>query len=148
MLALALGAAVLAESVLLRTGLAALLSASPGLEVTRAVSPSDAETLDAEQIDVVVRDIPDDLPVDEALAAVPANVPVLALVGTAGRARELLRAGALGVVQRDTPADVLLAASVAVASGLAALDPECLRALLAPAVAESGILSARDRKST
>jgi DNA-binding NarL/FixJ family response regulator len=57
-----------------------------------------------------------------------------------------VRAGALGVLQRDASADRLAAASVAVASGLAAFDPDALRALLAPSSGERGVLSAREHE--
>jgi len=147
MLALAFAAAVLADSALVRSGLVALLSATPELRVTQAVSSAEAATLAAEPIDVVVHDVPDDLPVDAALVRTPPNVPVLALVGDSARARELLGAGAHGVVHRDAPGAELAAASVAVASGLVALDLDALQALLARgAPREVGVLSPRERQ--
>ena len=147
MLALAFAAAVLADSVLLRSGLAAVLSASPELQVTQAVAPSESASLRADELDIVVHDVPDDLPVEEALADLPTNVPVLALVGDPARARELLRAGVQGVVQRDASSEMLTAASLAVANGLAALDRESLQVLLSPAVPpDSGVLTARERQ--
>jgi DNA-binding NarL/FixJ family response regulator len=147
MLALAFAAAVLADSVLLRSGLAAVLSASPELQVTHAIAPSESASLAADDLDVVVHDVRDEIPVEEALAELPAAVPVLALVGEPARTRELLRAGVQGVVHRDASSEVLTAASVAVANGLAALDRESLRALLVPATpADSGLLTARERQ--
>lgn len=147
MLVLAFAAAILADSALVRSGLVTLLSAAPELRVTQAVSSAEADILGAEALDVVVHDVPDDLPVEEALARTPPNVPVLALVGDAARARELLGAGAHGVVHRDAPSAELTAASVAVASGLAALDLDALRALLARGTPrEAGLLSARERQ--
>jgi two-component system, NarL family, nitrate/nitrite response regulator NarL len=146
MLALALAAAVLADSAAVRTGLAALLGATPGLSVTRTLDEAEATTLAAEDVDLVVHDVPPSLAAEDALARTPATVPVLALVDSPERARELVRAGALGVLHRDASAERLVAASLAVASGLAAFDPDALRALMAPSAADAGVLSAREHQ--
>jgi two-component system, NarL family, nitrate/nitrite response regulator NarL len=146
MLALAFAAAVLSDSLAVRTGLATLLGAAPGLQVIRTLHDAEASSLSSEDIDVVVHDIPSTLAAEEALARTPAGVPVLALVDAPERARELVRAGAQGVLQRDASAERLTAASVAVASGLVAFDQDALRALLAPSSAEKGVLSAREHE--
>src|SRR5690349_8350494 len=143
MLALAFAAAVLADSVAVRTGLAALLGAAPGLHVAQTLDEAGASSLSSD-LDVVVHDIPPALGAEEALARTPVDVPVLALVDAPDRARELVRAGAQGVLRRDVSAERLAAASVAVASGLAAFDHDTLRALLAPSSGERGVLSARE----
>lgn len=146
MLALALAAAVLSESATVRAGLATLLGATSGIRVARTLGEEEAPALGGEEVDVVVHDVPAGLSAEEALSRTPADVPVLALVDTPERARELVRAGAQGVMQRDVSAERLAAASVAVASGLAAFDPESLRALLAPSGAEPSVLSAREHE--
>jgi DNA-binding NarL/FixJ family response regulator len=146
MLALAFVAAVLADSVAVRTGLAALLGGSPDIRVAHVVGGAEAPLLSAEDVDVVVHDVPASLSAEEALARTPPQVPVLALVGAPERARERVRAGALGVLHRDSTAERLAAASVAVASGLAVLDQEALRALLAPSGTEASVLSAREHQ--
>jgi two-component system nitrate/nitrite response regulator NarL len=146
MLALAFAAAVLADSVAVRTGLATLLGAAPGVRVTRTLAEVDAASLAPEDADVVVHDVPATLSAEEALARTPPNVPVLALVDAPERARELVRAGFQGVLHRDASAERLTAASAAVAAGLAAFDADALRALLAPASAEGSVLSAREHQ--
>lgn len=146
MLALALAAAVLADSAAVRTGLATLLDAAPGIRVARTLEEAEAPTLGSEDVDVVVHDVPPLLSAEEALSRTPVDVPVLALVDSAERARELVRAGALGVLHRDSSAERLAAASVAVASGLTVLDPEALRALLEPSRVDAGVLSAREHQ--
>jgi DNA-binding NarL/FixJ family response regulator len=146
MLALALAAAVLADSVAVRTGIATLLDASGGIRVTRTLDAAEAPSLAADDVDVVVHDVPATLTAEEALARTPPHVPVLALVGVPERARELVRAGAAGVLHRDASAERLAAASVAVASGLAAFDHESLAALLAPLGAEGSVLSSREHQ--
>jgi DNA-binding NarL/FixJ family response regulator len=146
MLALVFAAAVLAESVAVRTGLATLLDASAGIRVTRMLDGADAPSLTGEDVDLIVHDVPAAVTAEEALARTPPHVPVLALVDAPERARELVRAGAAGVLHRDASAERLTAASVAVASGLAVLDQDALRALLAPSAAELGVLSSREHE--
>ena len=146
MLALAFAAAVLADSVAVRTGLATMLGASEDIRVAHTLDGADAQSLTAEDVDVVVHDVPDSLTAEEALLRTPPNVPVLALVVRSERARELVRAGALGVLHRDASAERLAAASIAVASGLVAFDQEALRALLAPSSADGSVLSSREHQ--
>ncbi len=147
MLALAVAAAILAESALMRAGLSAVLSAEPGVRVTQAVRAEDAASLNGDELDLVVHDVPDELSPEEALARTPRDIPVLALVGDRERTRALLRAGAQGVVSRDAPSSELTAATLAVGSGLAVLDADALAALMAPvAPTEPTPLSARERE--
>ena len=101
---------------------------------------------------VVVCDVEDGS--NNALPPTPEGVPVLALVGAPERARFLVRAGAKGVIVRDAPAERLSAASVAVASGLCALDEASLQNLMnaqpaaAPPVIEpdTSTLTPRERE--
>jgi len=148
MLALALAAAVIADSALVRSGLASILSESAALRVVASLSPAELEELDADGLDVVVRDVPSEASAEEALAAIPREVPILAVVDAPERARELVHAGARGVVLRSAPALRLTAASVAVANGLRALDEESFEHALARAVTESdaALLTRRERE--
>jgi two-component system, NarL family, nitrate/nitrite response regulator NarL len=146
MLALAFAAAVLADSVAVRTGLATLLGASGDIRVTHTLDGAHAPSLGGDEVDVVVHDVPTGVTAEEALTRTPPHVPVLALVDAPERARELVRAGAAGVLHRDASGERLAAASVAVASGLAVFDHDALGALLAPTGAEVSTLSARERE--
>ncbi|HEX6273631.1 MAG TPA: response regulator transcription factor [Polyangiaceae bacterium] len=148
MLALALAAAVVADSALVRSGLAAILRDSPELEVVAALPASEADGLEAGTLDLVVRDVPADASGAAALAVLPRAVPVLAVVDGPEQARELVHAGARGVVVRGAPAEELRAASVAVASGLRALDDESFDRMFAPSANEAdvGMLTPRERE--
>lgn len=131
MLALTFAAAIVAESALVRSGLAAILASSPAIQVVAEASPSEAKRLSQTGIDLVVCDV-DDETAGRELPDTPEGIPILALVGMPDRARSLVQAGARGVIARDAPADRLTAASVAVASGLCALDQASLEGLLVP----------------
>jgi DNA-binding NarL/FixJ family response regulator len=131
MLALTFAAAVVAESALVRSGLVTILGSSPAIQVVAEASPKDADQLAETGIDVVVCNV-EDLAESQELPQTPEGVPVLALVGTPEMARSLFRAGAKGVIARDASPDRLTAASVAVASGLCALDEASLQGLLVP----------------
>jgi DNA-binding NarL/FixJ family response regulator len=82
----------------------------------------------------------------------PEGVPVRAVVGAPEHARLLVAAGAKGVIVRDASAERLSAASVAVASGLCALDEASLENLLmpvappAPAELDTAFLTPRERE--
>jgi DNA-binding NarL/FixJ family response regulator len=116
--------AVVAESALVRSGLAAILGASAELEVVATVSPGETDTLPPSGLDLVVRDVPAAAGAEEALSSLPSAIPVLAVVDAPEQARELVHAGARGVLVRDAPAESLRAASVAVANGLRTLDDD------------------------
>jgi DNA-binding NarL/FixJ family response regulator len=133
MLALTFAAAIIAESALVRSGLSSMLGASPTIRVVAEASPGEARSLPTEGVDVVVCDVADGATAEAALEAAPAGVPVLALTGNPERAREIMRAGARGVIPRDASSDQLEAASIAVASGLCTLDERTLSELVSPA---------------
>jgi DNA-binding NarL/FixJ family response regulator len=146
MLALTLAAAIVAESALVRSGLAAILGTSPGIRVVAEATPSEARTLPAEGVDLVVCDVPDGASAQSALECAPPGVPLLALVGPPERARELVRAGARGVISRDATGERLSAASMAVASGLCTLDAQTLAELVSPKPVESPAASLTRRE--
>jgi len=128
MLALVVAAAVIARSALVRSGLSAILGATPSIRVVAEVAPEEASTLQS-PIDVVVCDVADDSP-EELLERAPKGVPVLALAASAEQSRELLGAGARGVLLRNASAEQLSSASLAVAAGLVALDEALAEPLL------------------
>jgi DNA-binding NarL/FixJ family response regulator len=146
MLAFLFAAAVLADSAVMRRGVSAILRSSPELTVKSEGALDGGETLDAEGVDVVVEDVPAEVSVEAALERVPAGVPVLVLVDRPERVRELLRGGAQGALLRDASSERLTAASIAVAAGLYAFDRESFQALLAPPVAEPGVLTPREHQ--
>lgn len=129
---------VVARDPLVRSGLAAVLRAYPGLVLTEALE-SAARTPEA---DVVVWDAPD------VGAAAQAPV-VLALVTEPGEALRVLRAGARGVLSREGPSHAIAPAALAVAAGHWVLDESFARELLhvgeLPAVAPVG-LSPREQE--
>jgi DNA-binding NarL/FixJ family response regulator len=148
MLGLLFAAAVVADSPVIRRGLSEILGASQELRVVGSAPLDEARVFDAESVDVIVQDVPDDAAPEVAFSGVPPGVPVLALVGRPERARELVQGGAQGALRRDASGESLTAASVAVAAGLYAFDRETVAPLLArPAPsAEAGPLTARERE--
>jgi DNA-binding NarL/FixJ family response regulator len=148
MLGLLFAAAVVADSAVVRRGLSEILSASAELRVVGSAPPEEARALDAERVDVLVEDVPDDAPVEAVLARVPPGVPLLALVGRPERARELVRGGAQGALKRDASGERLTAASLAVAAGLYAFDPETFAPFVTPGGVnpDTGPLTARERE--
>jgi DNA-binding NarL/FixJ family response regulator len=122
-----LGAVIVSDDALARSGLAALLARRADLAVHGAVTPAEgtAEALAALGAEAVLGDA--GAAAAAGLAAVAAAIPTVALVGDEAQAAEALAAGARGVARRDAGADRLAAALVAVARGLVALD-----AVLAP----------------
>jgi len=136
MLALTLAAAIIAESSLVRSGLSSILNASSQIRVVAEATPSEAKELPTEGVDVVVCDVADTTSANAAIENTPKGVPVLALVGAPERARELVRAGARGVLNRDASSERLCAASIAVASGLCTLDEQTLEELVSPRAAQ------------
>ncbi|HTQ04615.1 MAG TPA: response regulator transcription factor [Polyangiaceae bacterium] len=148
MLGLLFAAAVVADSPVMRRGLADILGTSPELEVVGSAALDEARALDVGTLDVIVEDVPDDAAVETALGRVPPGVPVLALVGRPERARELVQGGVQGALRRDASSDSLTAASVAVAAGLYAFDRDTFAPFLAPPAApvDAGTLTARERE--
>jgi len=134
---------VVADHLLARAGLAALLAAQPGLEVVGQTAGGDtlADDLDVYRPDAVVWDL-----AGEALAQLGALAggapPIVALLPddahAAAAAALLGAAGAGGLLHRDCDTAQLAAALAAAADGLLALDP----ALAAAALAGGGPLPA------
>ncbi|HKY36363.1 MAG TPA: response regulator transcription factor [Polyangiaceae bacterium] len=112
-------AVVVARDPLARSGLAAVLSAYPGLILAEARVSVDGEP----SADVIVWDAP------EAEARVP-GAPVLALVEGASEARQALRSGARGALSRSTSTPSIAPAALAVAAGHFVLDAAFVRALV------------------
>jgi DNA-binding NarL/FixJ family response regulator len=129
MLALTFAAAIVAQSPLVRSGLAAILGSSPSLRVVAEATPGEAKVLATEGVDLVVCDVPDGASVGAVIEQAPRGVPVLALIGEGCHPMTLFNAGARGVMRRDATADQLSAASVAVASGLCTLDQSLMNSL-------------------
>jgi len=148
MLGLLFAAAVIADSAVVRRGLTEILDATSELRVVASASGEDARSFAGERVDVVVADVPDQVPVEVALAPAPPGVPVLALVGRREQARDAVRFGARGAVRRDATGERLSVASLAVASGLRAFDDESFAALLEAPVAPSDadVLTPRERE--
>lgn len=148
MLPLTFAAAIVAESALVRAGIATALASSPALQVVAEATPEEAGSLGKAGLDLVVCDVADRSG-DQELPATPPGIPVLALVGTPETGRSLMLAGAKGVIARDASPSRLTAASLAVASGLCALDQTSLAGLLvpvAPTPPPAGSLTPRERE--
>jgi len=148
MLALALAAAVIADSALVRSGLTAILGESSELNVVAALPAAEADGLETAGLALVVRDVPAESSIEDALSPLPRAIPVLAVVDVPEQARLLVHAGAHGVVLRDAPAESLRAASFAVASGLHVLDDESFEHVFGKALPEmdAGVLTPRERE--
>jgi DNA-binding NarL/FixJ family response regulator len=110
---------VVARDPLVRSGLAAVVAAYPGLVLKEALADCDA----APAADVVVWDEPE----SRNRGSIS---PVLALVSEAHEARQALRSGARGALSRSAPAHTIAPAALAVASGHWVLDDSFASALL------------------
>jgi two-component system, NarL family, response regulator YdfI len=125
---------IAAASAVVRAGLEALLSATPGWEV--AGSFADASHVDSLRPDVLVAALPlGGLPVasNGAATAAPAAAPAIVLLTSEGQPEwtaEALRTGVRALLPRDAPAAAILAAVEAAANGLAVIDPQELEGLL------------------
>ena len=141
-------AAIVAESEHVRSGLTAILSNSSSIRVVAEAAPSEAQALPGAGVDVVVCDVPDDEPAQTAFQGTLPGVPILALTGMPSRARELVLAGARGVISRDASLERLSAASFAVAQGLSTLDERTLAELVSakPATVSPVVLTRRERE--
>lgn len=130
---------VVADNLLARAGLAALLTAQPGLAVTGQTAGGDtlADDLDVYRPDAVVWDLGWETRAAVARlgALVSGAPPIVALlpddVYAAAAAALLGAAGAGGLLHRDCAADLLAAALTAAAGGLLTLDPALAAAALA-----------------
>ena len=112
-------AVVVARDPLVRSGLAAVLRAYPGLVLKEALESAD----EAVAADVVVWDAP------EAWGR-PTLAPTLALVSAPHEARRALRLGARGALSRSTAPHAIASAALAVAAGHWVLDESFAGALL------------------
>ncbi len=126
---------VVADDPLARAGLAAMISAQPGLAVSEAL-PANAELVEAaglaeawpepsRRADVVLWDLGEGaeaalVALVEARDALP---PVLALLSPDARAIPAWSARARGILRRDATPAQLAAAAMAVAEGFAVVDP-------------------------
>lgn len=110
---------MVARDPLVRSGLAAVLSAYPGLVLREALAGVGSEI----SADVVVWDAPDN---ERRVTA----SPVLALVHAVPAARQALRAGAVGALSRSAPPSSIAPAALAVAAGHVVLDAAFARELL------------------
>lgn len=118
--------AIAAASAVVRAGLEALLSATPGWEV--AGSFADASHIEALRPDVLVAALP--------ISELPAAIPAIVLLTSEGQPEwtvAALRLGVRALLPRDAPAAAILAAVEAAANGLAVIDPQELEGLLGPA---------------
>jgi len=113
---------VVARDPLVRSGLAAVLSAYPGLVLKEALASADGPD-GGVAADVVVWDAPD-------AGRHPSLTPVLALVNAAPEARQALRSGARGALSRAASADAISSAALAVATGHWVLDDAFATTLL------------------
>lgn len=147
MLGLLLGAAVFADSAIVRRGLTEILNATPDVRVVASAPLGSASDLEAEGVDVLVEDVPDETAVELLLAQLPAPAPVLALVAEPAHARALVHGGARGALVREASSEQVAAASVAVASGLHVFDRETFSAWSAPRSpgGETLLLTPRER---
>jgi DNA-binding NarL/FixJ family response regulator len=121
--------AIAASSAVVRAGLEALLSATPGWEVVASfadAAQADPSHLEALRPDVLVAA----LPINE-LPSAPAIV-LLTSEGQPEWTADALRAGVRALLPRDAPAAAILAAVEAVANGMAVIDPQELEGLLGP----------------
>jgi len=132
MLGLLLGAAVLADSAIVRRGLSEILNGTGEVRVVASAPLAEASTLEPEGVDVLVEDVPDQASVELLIAQRPGRVPALVLVAEAEHARSLVRGGAHGALAREASGEQVAAASVAVASGLHVFDPQTFSAVSSP----------------
>lgn len=141
---------VVADNLLTRAGLAALLAAQPGLDVIGQTAAGEAlaDDLDVYRPDAVVWDLGWDA--QAALGQLGALVndapPVVALLPDDARAAPtaalLGAAGGGGLLHRDCGADQLGLALLAAASGLLVIDPALAGAALAGSAAPEAPIEA------
>ena len=144
---------IVADDPLVRAGLAGLLAEQPGCQVVGQVPSEAAEAgiIVAFRPDVLLWDLGWDPQTSlEHLSELAAPQPLLVLLNDQAHAREAWAAGARGLLPRDSSAESLRAALMAVAEGLAVVDPEWAGALL-PAGEEApvsplGELTRRERE--
>ena len=124
---------IVADDPLVRAGLAVLLADQPGCVVVGQLASEALEfdTIDAYRPDVLLWDLGWDPTASlERLGELAAPLPVLALLSDQVRTAEAWAAGARGLLPRDSSAESLRAALLALAQGLAVVDPGWAAALL------------------
>lgn len=148
MLGLLLGAAVIADSAVVRRGLTEILNATPDLRVVASAPLTGGPTLEPEGVDVVVQDAPDRASVELLLSQLPAQTPALVLVAEPEHARALVRGGVRGAIARESSSEQVAAASIAVAAGLHVFDRTTLSAWSAPSspAGDAPTLTPRERR--
>lgn len=109
---------MVARDPLVRSGLAAVLSAYPGLVLKEALPSGEGAAADVVVWDGTEPDV------------ARGTSPVLALVNDSREARQALRSGARGAVARSAPAHLIAPAALAVAAGHWVLDESFAGALL------------------
>lgn len=129
---------VIAPSAVVRAGLAALVGASPALEVVAqsAGVATLAQSMEATRPDVVLLAMEshddDVIAALLALTAGPSGIGVVVLADVPGAAwaAEMLRAGARALLPRDASGEAIVAAVAAAAAGLVVLHPDAAYSLL------------------
>lgn len=125
---------VVASSVVMQAGLAALVSASPGLMVVGTTTTLNPEQLTALHPDIVLLewDLAEEVPLAEDSLAEAAQVGVVLLVEEFSSAwlSEVLRSPIRGVLPQTATAAEITAAIEAAAAGLTVLHPDLAEALL------------------
>jgi DNA-binding NarL/FixJ family response regulator len=141
---------VVSADPLARAGLAARVASRPELALAGEAGPREAQRVaEARGPQVVLWDVND---LGASRAGGPPwrglSAPVVALAADAGAAGEALRSGARAVLARGAAPEALAAAAVAVAHGLAVLDPELAGAFVRPpeAVGPAEPLTPRERE--
>lgn len=128
---------VAANSIVVQTGLATLLSASPGLNVVGTSSLSAlSEWAESLRPDVVLLEW--DASDDDRVLLPPALAPAIVMLvddWQRGALADLLRAGVRGVLPSDATASEIVRAVEAVSVGLTVLHPEGVESLLPPLAA-------------
>jgi two-component system nitrate/nitrite response regulator NarL len=137
--------AVAAEDPLVRSGLVSLLLPEPGLSpVVEVGNPVDARVTEA-RAELILWDTGVRVAAERRL--LPDAIPTLALVADEEAALDFLRAGALGVLRRDTDGERVLSALRALSVGLVVFEPMTLRVLVSTRARPSDALFLTPRET-
>lgn len=147
-----IGVLVVDDHRLVRVGLSTLLSAISDVEVVgEAANGAEAVSAAAQRSpDVVLMDISmpvlDGVEATRQIVAADANTRVVALTSFSDdrRVSDILAAGAVGYVLKDTEPDELIAAIRAAANGQVPIDPRVAGALLPTRSRPAEVLSSRE----
>ena len=145
MLGLLLGAAVIADSAVIRRGLTEILNGTGDLQVVASAPLTGGQLVEPEGVDLVVHDVPDRASAELLLSQRPAQAPALVLVAEPEHARALVRGGIRGAIARESSSEQVAAASVAVAAGLHVFDRATWSAWSAPPAGDGPALTPRER---